>query len=295
MKELTPTSDKGAIRDFQLDLMALGYDLGHWGADGIIGRNTRDAAHDAASDFLLPHPTKSVMPAELVIGVRERAQAISSEPLAPAQMQDLTSSAYPAWRREERAWRDIDSVVFHQTAARMGEDPKRWSNHAFKHPKTGQIVRSALKAHVGVTEQGKILQIHPWRTFGWHAQRLSSRSIGIEVSGTFEGVIGQRSTWWRPPGVSQPDQGPSAAQVESTKALVRYLAGLLKSKGAQLRYAWAHRQSSSDRRSDPGEAVWKQIVLPISAELGLTTPRQTFGDGLPVPESWDPTQTGVPY
>ncbi len=68
--------------------------------------------------------------------------------------------------------------------------------------------------------------------------------------------------------------------------------------GMPIEYVHAHRQSSATRRADPGEELWKRVVLEFGVPvLGLTTePARTLpgrnGDGRPIPLEWDPDGVG---
>lgn len=54
----------------------------------------------------------------------------------------------------------------------------------------------------------------------------------------------------------------------------------------------AHRQWAADRGRDPGEEIWREVVLPVVAELGLRVDYERRGDGgLPIPREWDPAAT----
>lgn len=52
----------------------------------------------------------------------------------------------------------------------------------------------------------------------------------------------------------------------------------------------AHRQWSAGRARDPGEELWREVVLPVVAELGLRVDydRRGGAGGLPIPRAWDP-------
>ena len=58
----------------------------------------------------------------------------------------------------------------------------------------------------------------------------------------------------------------------------------------------AHRQSSKDRPSDPGSAIWS-VAVELHKELNMSDGGIgfTLGDGLPIPEQWDPRCKGYRY
>jgi hypothetical protein len=189
--------------------------------------------------------------------------------------------AHPgAARKGVRDWGAIDSVCLHQTAVSLGERPARWNT---------------LRAHVGVTREGQIFQVYGLSDLVYHGNGLNGRSVGIECSGSYEGVEGNRRTWWQPPGVAEP-QRPTAELVEATKRAVRWVVAEVAAHGGRVRYCFAHRQSSSSRQSDPGSAIWQAVALELEREgLVETRPGYTVGTGRVVPEAWDPRCKGVGY
>ena len=70
-----------------------------------------------------------------------------------------------------------------------------------------------------------------------------------------------------------------------------------KKRGIILTEIYAHRQSSSDRRADPGEEIWKKVVLGHAVkkhglktrpELALPASNRRNGPGRALPLVWDP-------
>jgi hypothetical protein len=55
-----------------------------------------------------------------------------------------------------------------------------------------------------------------------------------------------------------------------------------------IQYIWAHRQSNKDRGRDPGEEIWKRVVLQYAVPvLGLEIqPEFKIGDGRTIPPHW---------
>jgi hypothetical protein len=67
--------------------------------------------------------------------------------------------------------------------------------------------------------------------------------------------------------------------------------------GMPLEHIWAHRQSNKNRRADPGEELWKRVVLGYAVPvLGLrvqnvrrlqSKSRKSRGWGRRIPHQWD--------
>jgi hypothetical protein len=170
-----------------------------------------------------------------------------------------------------RPWGQVTGITLHQTAVDLGERPGRWDS---------------LRAHVGVTRGGQVLQVYGLDALVYHGNGLNSSTVGIECSGTYEGVEGDRATWWQPPGVSAP-QRPTAALVEAALRAVRWVVEEVKANGGTVRYLYAHRQSSGTRQSDPGSALWRAVALDLEREgLVETRPGYTVGTGRAIPREW---------
>jgi peptidoglycan hydrolase-like protein with peptidoglycan-binding domain len=176
--------------------------------------------------------------------------------------------AHPgAAKRGVREWAAVTGITLHQTAVDLGERPARWDT---------------LRAHVGVTRGGQVLQVYGLSDLVYHGNGLNGSTVGIECSGTYEGVEGDRGTWWQPPGVAEP-QRPTAALVEAARRAVAWVVAEVAAHGGRVRWIYAHRQSSGTRQSDPGSALWKAVAL----ECGLETrPGFTVGSGRAIPEAW---------
>lgn len=285
---LTRGSQGGDVRALQLALMELDYDLPRWGADGDLGTETMDAF----ARFLRDHGTAVdddadvVSDAELAL-LWQVLAATKDAPLGPR----LASGRFHDLRRDagqdriggRRSWKQINGVTLHQTACVLGEKPQRWRNVA---------------AHLGVTRAGQVIWMHDFEKIVWHGNGLNGATIGIELDGTYAGVEGDDRTFWRP--LTEPGrepQTPTNALVEAAKATVRWICREVERHGGRVEKLCAHRQASRERQSDPGSALWREVALPLHAELKLDDggPGYVLGKGRPIPEKWDPTRVGVKY
>jgi N-acetyl-anhydromuramyl-L-alanine amidase AmpD len=281
--------DKGTeVRKLQQALIDLGYDLPRWGADGDLGTETIDTL----ARFLRDHGVSVdddadvVSDAELALVDRVLAatrDAPMGPQLASGRFHDLRSIAAQAQIGGRRPWQQVTGITLHQTACVLGERPQRW----------GTVV-----AHMGVTRAGQVLWIHDFEKIVWHGNGFNDTTIGIEMDGTYAGIEGDLRTFWRPADepARQP-QTPTLELIEAAKATVRWICKEVALHGGRITKLVAHRQSSKDRESDPGSALWQRVAMPLHTELGLDDggPGFKLGTGLLIPEAWNSSRTGVKY
>jgi len=80
----------------------------------------------------------------------------------------------------------------------------------------------------------------------------------------------------------------TAAQVASAnEILLPLLQQWFIDNGATWSYTIAHRQSSEDRKYDPGIEVWQLVALPWMRITGSTDGDLVFGTGSTIPRDWD--------
>lgn len=164
---------------------------------------------------------------------------------------------------------DVIGITIHQTACVFGpaNDPERKHRRALD-----------VSAHVTAFQDGTVVQGHPMRAYVWHGNGLNAHSIGLECEGVFDGV-----------------RIPSRSNQISDQALASFCAGLKhcvdrgRSEGMPIKYIWAHRQSSSSRRADPGWEIWWKVAVEYGENaLGLQSRlNEHFDSGRPIPKAWD--------
>jgi peptidoglycan hydrolase-like protein with peptidoglycan-binding domain len=281
--------DSGApVKRLQENLIALGFALPRFGADGGLGDETLSAvARFRAERGLLADPddVPGTVPARIVEAIAAEAKALA-ERNRPANFVDVRGQhGRPGLSKSQphRPWKQITGITLHQTAALIGEREASWF---------------AVPIHVGITRRGKVIQLYSFTDRTNHAHNLNAGDVGIEIDGFFEGVEGDESTFWRP--ASDPNRKPlkpTAEQIAAAREAVRWICGVVNRFGGKLKFIHAHRQSSSERESDPGSRVWQEVGLWAQEELGLGDGgrRFTVGDGLPIPEAWDARYVGVRY
>lgn len=197
----------------------------------------------------------------------------------------------------ERDPATIDGITIHQTACRFGASARQIKEAG------GDVLlaehRRALRvgAHMTVFDTGYAVLGHPLGWYVNHGNGLNARSIGLEVEGVYPGILDnpRPPRWWR-------DREFTPLKDETLTAAMAglyYLVEEGRALGMPLRYIWAHRQSSPTRRADPGEEIWRRLVVDFAvAQLRLETqPDLTLksgrrGRGRPIPTQWDPQGVG---
>lgn len=176
-----------------------------------------------------------------------------------------------------RSWDQIEGVTLHQTGCAMPERPLGWSR---------------VNAHYGITREGVPILLNRPENMIWHAQRASKTTIGIEFEGNYRGLEEKPNTLWAPGGGPHTlnDAMLEAADVVFDDILRRFTAA-----GRHWALVYGHRQSSPNRRADPGQEIWRRIAVPWQAYLNTSTycPTKTFGKGRPIPKQWDSNGRGA--
>lgn len=182
-----------------------------------------------------------------------------------ANVIDLTASADKSQRKGTRDPKTVYALVLHQMACCFAPaDPlKRFLT---------------VGAHFAITNDGRILQLHPVSVLLWASNGFNERSVAVEFAGNFPSTSGR---WWE--GEKFGKNRPTAAQVTAGRQLIRHL---MRTMG--LTHVLAHRQSSGTRENDPGPDIWFDVGQWAVNTLGLKDggPAFRIGTGNPIPEEW---------
>jgi len=186
----------------------------------------------------------------------------------------------------------IDTIVVHQTACEFGV-----SRRAIKLADGDVELARARRAldvacHALAFRGGYFVAAHPLLAYVHHAGRDNAPSLCLEVEGRYCGIQDDpttvaredlKSTWGGEP-TELTDQA-----VESALAALGWLVVEGRALECPLTKIKTHRQSSDTRRSDPGEEIFKRVVL-FGAELyDLEVVYESRTRvGRPVPVQWDP-------
>jgi hypothetical protein len=261
------------VARLQHAVLTLGYLLPRWGIDRQLGAETWNALRSYCYDRGKPLPD-GASGLSLPQGLEEEVLAAAESfgpPKRPSRFLDVTGLHPGTLRRGPRPWTQIKAIVLHQTAILLGPKPERWYT---------------LAAHIGIPQDGRVILVNPPTQVIWHANSFNKSSVGIEISGNFEGVEGDPTTLWQPGG------GPhrmNDAQMESARATVKWLVETIAANGGNIRFIYAHRQASTDRRGDPGSRVWQRVGLWAQETLGLSDGGDDFAQGgYAIPKARDP-------
>jgi hypothetical protein len=277
--------DKGAaVLALQNLVLALGEHLPRFGADSQLGDETLAAVDHALSRISTGLPVDNVITQDEIEMLQNLlAQKQDANIKFPTSFLACTSE-HPLPRPQHcrpRPWGQIDSIVLHQTACVLGEEPRRWFS---------------IPIHVGVTRSGLVLWLNRFDVNLPHANGFNSRSIGIEIDGAFAGVEGDKKTFWQGGEIREP-QTITPAQIASCREAIEWIVGICAANGAYITNILAHRQSSKDRVSDPGSKVWQDVALWAEEKLGLKAGglnNLTVTGGRPIPKEWD-SRSSEPY
>jgi hypothetical protein len=130
----------------------------------------------------------------------------------------------------------------------------------------------------------------------YHGNELNGFTYGLEIEGQYPGLLDDPTTPKREDEATT--WGDKATPlddltIETARAALRYLYEEGLKLGSPLQYIWAHRQSNGIKPSDPGQGIWKHVVLDYGvAVLKLKTrPSDVFRDGKAIPREWEPAAT----
>jgi len=272
--------DKGdAVSELQARLIALGYSLPRWGADGDLG----DETLNAVARFLADHGAgyvdddpDTISNQELSIVQRVHDANAWPIPVPGVTFYDLRREADRKHDRGPRPWSQITGVTIHQTACNFGrEKASRWDT---------------LQAHVGVSREGWVNWVHDLERVVWHGHGFNHGDVGVELEGLYAGIAGH-------PDGSAKSETPTPELIKAAQETIRWIYETAKRHGSTLKHLHAHRQSKDSRRADPGQELWQAVALPMLAELHLSDggPGCKLGSGRTIPESWNPVYKGSPY
>jgi len=161
------------------------------------------------------------------------------------------------------------------------------------------IINNYLLGPLGIGRGEYLLNTSPWvfvilvngfEDWIWHAQGLSERSVGIEISGNFPGLMGNNRTLWRGGG------GPhtlTRGQVTGLLKAYDFIADETERLDIKIQHVLAHRQSKDTRTADPGEEIWRKIGQIWQGLLVADDGGDSYsvGSGRPIPREWDSRRT----
>jgi hypothetical protein len=285
--------DKGEqVKQVQQTLIASGYPLPKYGADGQLGDETWNALRAYAKDHKLtwtPPVPQGVIDA---LTVQERVDvynltSMQTNPPADQSKFKIGSNG----KVVARAPATVHGVMLHQTDVWYGVsqaqiDAAGGDKHLALHKRSLNVACHliAFDGQGASLDCGHAAWPNPLEWYVNQANTANDVSIGVECEGKYPGLVS--------PGCTMPTE----RLIQAARNAVKFVVDQGRAQGMVVEYIWAHRQSSAARRSDPGEALWKEVVLGYAVPvLGLKTETaRTWGDGKPIPVEWDPNGVG-PY
>lgn len=167
----------------------------------------------------------------------------------------------------------IDGIVIHQTSCVFGVSAKQLKEAGGNATNAKHRRALGVAAHMTAFDTGYAVLAHPLDWYVYHANSLCSRSIGLEVEGKYPGTMGK--------GLLTPPL------IQAARDALEYIMLRSKELAMPIKYIWAHRQSSPTKENDPGEEIWKKIVLDFAVPiLGLEVQNNFVSGGRAIPSSW---------
>jgi hypothetical protein len=281
--------DKGdAVRQVQLALIADGYALPKYGADGNLGDETWNALRAFAKDHkLIWTPAVPQGTVDALVGQATTVFDLTGMQTNPPA--DTSKFKMVNGKVAVRSPSTVTGIMLHQTdvwysvfdsqVAAAGGD-----KHLALH-KRSLNVACHLIAFDGKGAQldcGHAVWPNPLAWYVYQANTANDCSLGIECEGQYPGLVTTGCVM------------PSSRLIQAARDAVKFAVEEGRRLGMPVEYIWAHRQSNAQRRSDPGQALWQEVVLGYAVPvLKLKTqPSRTWGDGLPIPIEWDTAGVG---
>jgi hypothetical protein len=267
------------VRMLQLQLAAHGFRVGvvdgKFGPKVEAGVRAFQAARGIPSTGIVDAATWTELAKEPAV------QVVPLPGVAFHDRRKFAAQSHHGYATRARPLSLVTGICLHQAAVDLGERPERYDT---------------MGAHVGISRGGLFIWEHDWDVWVCAANGWNNGTISIEVSGRYCGIEGDERTYWRNPKNPQPPQQLTPEAETTLVQGIRWICSDVASAGGRITKLVAHRQSSADRPSDPGQAIWK-ATRPIAAELGLSDGGVGFklGDGRPIPEDWDERCAGIKY
>lgn len=150
---------------------------------------------------------------------------------------------------------------------------------------------------------GEYVIAAPFRLWVEHGNGLNPTDLGMEVDGAWAGLADDPTTTPREDIKTTWGGKPSPITdlaIETARACLLATVELAWEEGCPIEFLNLHRQSSGDRRADPGETLTKEVYTWGAAKLRLkmrpwmTWPKSTprAKDGSPIPRQWHPDGVG---
>jgi hypothetical protein len=204
----------------------------------------------------------------------------------------------------QRAPAAITGIVVHQTAVRYGVSERQLE--AADGDRVMALAKRGLDVacHVIAFRDGFFAAVHRLTSYVHHGNAFNAFTLGLEIDGRYPGLRDDPSTTPKREDLEtvwggEPD-AVTTTIVDCAREALTWMVDQGREQGMPITNIYAHRQSSGNRRSDPGQELWERVVLEYAVpKLGLRThPLLSIGNGKtrgrPIPRAWDPAAQG-PY
>ena len=303
-------NDKGSkVMTVQRVLLDRGYKLPRFGADGHLGDETWDALQQYAGDNGLqwdPEAPSRVINSLISTQSRPTMPAPPGSPsmevsnIRLIDLRDEQPDPPPPVRGKmkmkigtdgkvlKRAPSAIDTIVIHQTATPFSATRQAKEAHPDDPHRALAERAKGVACHVMAFKEGFLAWPNPLDWYVYHGNGWNATELGLEIDGNYPGVKGGKTWNGKKPTEVTPDV------IRSACAAIELMVIKGRQMGMPIEYIHAHRQSSDTRRDDPGEELWRNVVLGYAVPiLGLKVEQgRTIGKGRPVPKEWDPNGVG---
>jgi peptidoglycan hydrolase-like protein with peptidoglycan-binding domain len=287
--------DQGtAVLEVQEAVIAKGYDLPRYGADGHYGNETQAALEAYARDrnLLLGQPLPEELLNSILEGLSQDTEALSVELFdfrdKPFNARNVMKFKRVGGKPVIRDPSAVRGITIHQTAVKFSVAD--YQVKAAGGDRKLALARRSLgvACHVMAFHDGFLAWSNPLDWYVYHGNGWNATELGIEIDGNYPGLVGGKTWNGKPATEVRPES------IKAARAGIELLVREGHKMGMPIRYIHAHRQSSASRRSDPGEELWNKVVLDYAIPvLGLETePQRIVGDGRPIPTEWDPAGKG---
>lgn len=292
--------DKGVdVENLQRVLLARGYELPTYGVDGHLGEETWDALQRFSRDRGLawqpevPFGSITELLKKPSMSAPLPAGSLSAPQVPFIDLRHLQKDPHPKSktlnnRTVRRAVSAVTGVTIHQTAVKFSVT-KAQIERAGGDRRLALAKRAlGVACHAMSFHDGFFVAAAPLDWYIYHGNGFNAFELGLEIDGLYSGLEGGR-TWSGDPATEITNESIAAA-----REALRWLVESGREMGMPIEWIHAHRQSSADRRSDPGETLWREVVLDYAKPvLKLKTrPADVLRDGRPVPVEWDPEGIG---
>jgi hypothetical protein len=185
----------------------------------------------------------------------------------------------------------VTGITLHQTAIEYGVTSRQLAAAGGDRQLAISRRAKGIACHA-CSFEGYYAKTHPLAWYIYHGNKLNGHTLGLEIEGRFPGLLDDPvtirredlKTLWKGEATELTE-----ARLSAAKAALHYLVKEGRQQGMPIQYLYAHRQAKSNRRSDPGEEIWRKLAIEYGvAVLGLETrPSYAISTGRPIPLDWD--------